>query len=496
MAHSVPKSKSPPTIRKAVEAGKGGVSSTTKTRGKSSVKREGNSAKNEKTASENIKSSQGIVIKELRPINPKVPYSRKFIQLDSRKSFVASQHSRLIKSFKKNVKGLFDREKEGLDFRETARLRTVTGNLKEINKKPAPELEISKPLAEVQNERKTKKTLLEEKRQNLEVQSKSIQKTGSSVGVRLEINKLIKKYPSDSNLVILSAILTTKDNYSTHRSITDRINSLYSALQQAGSAVINDYLTTYAVDILFDIYFFYLDVLRSKLKGDLKSANESDVESIRRDIRVLNILIDQKKLQKSISNVAQKLDGFSYPYVSLSPLSISKSYESPAEESDKKIGPGTVKLNKFLVKFYLNIFGQIPIFQPLAKKICEALPNLRDCRALIVNVNMDNAITHLNISKVNRARNVPKTINSVFGYGRQYFGKGDPQVNSATEARILLKTAQMVEEFSYISSNVEPTVIEYGYKCASAALPYYAEESEIVLRKISDIAAKQGMSFN
>ncbi|MCP4750879.1 MAG: hypothetical protein GY866_08300 [Proteobacteria bacterium] len=444
------------------------------------------------------RSLSGSPIRELRPIDPKIPFSRSFIHITSGGSGTGSHDQGLIRSLRKNVKGIFETVgSKDLDRKEIVRLRQGVGNLKDIGNqgetstdaKEAPDVEPSRP--------KTKKELLEERTKALGERSKNPRKSNSSVGIRIEIEKLKKKYPNEKILPIFSAVLTSKDGCSTLRSPKERINSLYAALQQAGEVVQNDFLTTYSVDTLFDVYFLYLDALNTKLMADLKAASQSDSESVRRDIRIMHILLEHKRLKKSIANIAQKLDGFGYPFESLSPAYVTQSYKATEAQNDERIGPGTVKLNKFLVRLYLSVFSQIPVFQPLAKKLSDALPNNRNCRALIASVNMENAITKFKISKANRALELNKMILTVFNYGKSFIGTNFTEtVTSSLEAKILLRIAQMVEEYSLVSSTVESDMIMYAYNCASIALHYFKEEAEVLIKKISNIAARQHISLN
>lgn len=259
----------------------------------------------------------------------------------------------------------------------------------------------------------------------------------------------------------------------------------------------NEYLTTYSVDVLCDIYFMYLEAIKPKLLERLKSTKASESHSIRRDIHLLNMLLEQKKLKKTVSNIAKKLDGFGYPYETMSPVHIAKSYQASAEESDKKVGPGTVKLNKFLIRIYLNVFSQIPAFMPIAKKMCDVLPSNRHCRALIANVNIENAIMNMKVAKLNKSLELPKMITTVFNYGKSFIGNNFAEtVTSPLEAKILIKIGQMVEEMALLSSKLDPDVITYAYNCATIALHYFRDEAEVLTRRISDIAARQRISLN
>lgn len=380
---------------------------------------------------------------------------------------------------------------------EIIRLRKAIGDLKSVADEMDPNKERAASEEEDPGRPMTKKELLEAKRKSLGDKSKSEKKKNPSVGMRIEIEKLKKSYPSDPNLAILSAILTAQDSTSVHRSASDRINSLRAALQSVGSIVMNEYMTTYSVDVLCDIYFLYLDALKPKMMERLKGIKASESHSVRRDIHLLNMLLEARRLKKTVSNIAKKLDGFGYPYETMSLIHIAKTFQASAEESDTKIGPGTVKLNKFLIRIYLNVFSQIPAMMPIAKKICDILPNNRHSRALIANVNIENAIINMKVAKLNKSMDLPKMITSVYNYGKSFIGNNFAEtVTSPLEAKILIKIAQMVEEMALLSSKLDPDVITYAYNCSTIALHYYRDEAEVLTRRINDIAARQRLTLN
>jgi len=441
----------------------------------------------------------GIVVANLKPINRRIPFNRTFIHVGSSHDGMTATDQGFLKSFTKNVKGLFEGVKtKGLEKEELVRLRLAVGSLKNAKEQIAEPDPGTENKVEENRGAKSKKELLEEKRKALDQQSKTAKKTGNTtVGMRIEIERLKKKFPDDPNLALMSAILTAKDTCSVHRPVKEQISSLYAALQEAGAVVFNDYLTTYSIDVLFDIYFLYLDTLKAKLLADLKSVKPSESDSLRRDIRVLNLLLDQKRQGKSIANVAKKLDGFGYPFESLSPIHVAKTFQSTNEEGDERIGPGTAKLNKFLIRIYLNVFSQIPAFQPLARKFCDVLPNNRQSRAMIANVNLENAVIKFKIAKLNKSMELHKMIMSIYNYGKSFIGTNFAEtVTSPLEAKMLLRIAQMVEEMGLISVAVDPAMVTYGYKCATVALHYHKEEAEALLIKISDVAARQRLSLN
>ena len=295
---------------------------------------------------------------------------------------------------------------------------------------------------------------------------------------------------------ILSAILTAKDSYSPHRSSKDRLASLYAALQDCAAIVIEHYLTTFSVDVTFDIYFLYLDVLNAKLKDDLKSARPSEIQPLRRDLHVLNVLLEQKRIRKSVSNIVSKFNGFGYPYISLSPIVISKSFKAESDASDEKIGPGTVRLNKFLIQFYLSVFAQIPSFQPLAKRIADSLPPKKESRSMITAVNLDNAIINYRIARANNASGLQGKIKAVYSYGKKYIGNRFAEMANPLDARILIKTAQMVEELAHLGGMLDEEMIVYGYNCASVAVPYLKKEATVLTRKISELADLQDIKLH
>lgn len=393
---------------------------------------------------------------------------------------------------------MFDGAKgRGLSKEEIIQLRKSVGDLKSIADEITNKAEGNDAQEEESNRPKSKKEMLEERRKTLGDKTKTEKKGNPGVGMRITIEKQKKNYPNDPNLTILSAILTSKDSTSVHRSANDRINSLYSALESTAAIVMNDYMTTYSVDVMCDIYFLYLEAVKPKLQDNLKSVKASESHSIRRDIHVLNMLLEQKRLKKTISNIAKKLDGFGYPYESMTPFHIAKTFQASNEEADNKIGPGTVKLNKFLLRIYLNVFSQIPAMMPIAKRICDVLPSNRHCRVLIANVNIENAAMNLKIAKLNRSNEVPKMISTVFNYGKSFIGNNFAEtVTSSLEAKILIKIAQMVEEMALLSPRLNPEVVTYAYNCATIALHFFKEEAEVLIRRISDIAARQRLELN
>jgi len=255
-------------------------------------------------------------------------------------------------------------------------------------------------------------------------------------------------------------------------------------------------IRNFHVDNLSHVTRSDLDVLNANLRDDLKTARSSEIEAVRRDIQVLNVLLEQKRLKKSVTNVVTKFNGFGYPFISLSPAVITKSYKVDADSLDEKIGPGTVKLNKFLVQFYLSVFAQIPVFQPLAKKIADSLPAKRDSKALITAVNLDNAITNYRISKASNVTGLKKKVLAIYGYGKKYIGNRFGEMTNPLDARILLKTAQMVDELSHLEKLLDTEMVEYGYNCASVALPFLKNEATLLTRKISELADRQNIKLH
>ena len=207
------------------------------------VKRKKANTKSDANRSQSINSGpSGLVVKELRPIDNKIPYKRSFFDLEGTGRGQGSQEQGLIKSFRKNVKGLFETSKSrGIEKNAIIKLRAATGDLKEIVKESESDDEQSSGPNDGADRPLSKKEMLESKRQNLKDQSKVEKKKDTSVGIRLEIEKLKKKYPSDPNPPLLSAILTAKDSYSPHRSAKDRLASLYVALQESGIIVTQQY---------------------------------------------------------------------------------------------------------------------------------------------------------------------------------------------------------------------------------------------------------------
>jgi hypothetical protein len=441
----------------------------------------------------------GIVITDLKPINRQIPFNRDFLQASTVNDGSTMLESGFFRSLTKNVKGLFEGDRpKGLEKKEIIRLRLTVGSLKNAKAEAQISDEITEEISSESNRPKTKKELLEEKHKALEEKSKTTNiKSGATVGIRIEIERLKKKYPAEPNLPLLSAVLTSKDACSIHRSLKERTGSLYFALQEAGSVVFNDYLTTYSIDVLFDIYFLYLETLKAKLLSDLRTSGSDDIDSIRRDLRVMNLLLDQKRLGRTIASIAKKLDGFGYPYESLSPIHVVRTYQSTSEDGDERIGPGTVKLNKFLVRIYLNTFSQIPAFHPLARKYCDVLPASRQSRAMIANVNVENAIIKFRIAKLNKSMELNRMIMSIYNYGKSYIGSNFAEtVTSPLEAKLLLRIAQMVDEIGHISTVVDPGMLVYGYRCATIALHYFKEEAEALLTTLSDLAAQQRVELN
>jgi len=152
--------------------------------------------KDDQTRSDNPEAS-GIVVKELRSIDSKIPYKRSFIHLDASGLKETARQKGLMKGFRKNVKGLFETSKiKGIDKNDVIKLRKATGDLKEITKQGESSEAQSEAVDGDSLRQKSKKELLEEKRKSLKHQSKSEKKKDGSVGIRLEIEKLKKKFPT------------------------------------------------------------------------------------------------------------------------------------------------------------------------------------------------------------------------------------------------------------------------------------------------------------
>ncbi|MBU3915122.1 hypothetical protein KKA14_06255, partial [bacterium] len=339
------------------------------------------------------KAPASIPLEGLDSISDCIPYSRTFIK--SRQSSRKKKDDKgggLMHNLKGMIGGMKSRE---MDIKDVLEMRVSIGNLKKTQIAPsAPSIAGATLSSEVPSrEQKTKRQLLEEKHKSLKAQSKLAKPDNTAIGLRIEIEKMKKKYPNDYNLIILSSIVTCRDGCLKHRTIEERVASLYSALQEAGEVVLNDYLTTFSIDTLLDIYFLYLTALKKQYVDNFKKISSAEqhisqvvVESTRRDIRIINALLDQKNLKKTIFNVTQKLNGFKYPFESMTPFTVAKSFNKDASNENEKTGPGTVKLNRFLIRIYLSVFAQIPFLQPLAKKLCDGLPDDQPSRVLIANV--------------------------------------------------------------------------------------------------------------
>ncbi len=444
---------------------------------------------------------QATSFDDLNPIDPQIPFNRQFLTTGLGISPENEKGGGLMGKFGTNVKGLIGTlRSQEMERDEIVRLRKMVGNLKKTKIEASAKPKESELTGEsLPQELKSKRDLLKEKRKKIKQKSKEKAeiKDKNLIGLRIEIEKLKKKFPADENLVVLDAVLTCRDGCLPHRSIDERVVSLSAALREAGNVVINKYLTTYSIDILFDIYFLYLEALSKLCMDRYRKVSTADtrpnpalVSSIKRDIRVLKILMDQQKLKKTISNIAQKLNGFGYPFVSMTPMFVAKSFSESAGNDNEKIGPGTYKLNKFLIKIYLSIFAQIPMFQPIASKFCDALPSDDyQSKVMIANVNMDNGYTQLKISKATNDPAIKKQTLSLYNYGSQFVKSTiKNNANSAAEGRIMLRTAEMAEEYGFLTDKVEPEILRFGYECASLALSFYKEEAEAIIRRLYEIA--------
>ncbi len=441
-----------------------------------------------------------VSFEDLDPIDRQIPFNRQFLRLKQVESGVDDKGAGLMGKLGSNMKGLISgfRGKE-MEREEVIQLRKTIGTLKET-KVSAGSAPTPPPVSTVDDPGgpKTKSQLLDEKRKKIQAKSKGDKKDRKDkniIGLRNELEKLKKKFPADYNLIILDAILTTRDGCLIHRTTEERVTTLTSALRDAASVTSKNYLTTFSVDVVFDIYFLYLEALKKLFVDRFKKISTASVrqdpvtvESARRDIRIINVLLEQKKLKKTVFNVAQKLNGFGYPYISMTPMDVAKSFGASDGNENEKIGPGTVKLNKFLIRIYLNVFAQIPMLQPVAQKICDALPDDHTCRVLIANVNLDNGYTQLKISKAAKDPAVLKQTLALFNYGKQFIKsimKDSP--NSAAEGRILLRAAEMAEEYGFVANKVEPDIIKHGYQFATLALPFYKDEAESIIRRLFEI---------
>jgi hypothetical protein len=447
------------------------------------------------------KAVQAASFDDLEPVDSQIPYNRQFLSANFGIKSNGQKGAGIMGKFGSNVKGLLGNlRSQGMEREDIIRLRKMVGSLKKTkveagSKSKGPELTAET----LPKELKTKRDLLKEKRKKIKQNSK--EKAGlkdkNLIGLRIELEKLKKKYPADENLVVLDAILTSRDGCLPHRSIEERVASLSAALRDAGNIVVNKYLTTFSIDTLFDIYFLYLEALNKlyvdrfrKVSAATIRANPVLVSSIKRDIKILKILMDQFKLKKTIANIAQKLNGFGYPFMSMTPMFVAKSFSDSGGNDNDKIGPGTYKLNKFLIRIYLSVFAQIPMFQSIASKFCDALPgDDYQSKIMIANVNMDNAYTQLKIAKATNDPAVQKQTLSLFSYGSQFVKSTiKNNANSAAEGRIMLRTAEMAEEYGFLTEKVEPEILKFGYECASMTLSFYKEEAEAIIRRLYEIA--------
>lgn len=445
------------------------------------------------TQTEAKKPATGSVTDDLDSIDKLIPYNRQFLKYNPADSDETVKSSGLMGKVGSNVKGFFGgfRPKE-LERPEVIRLRAQVGDLKNTKVAPIPVPEAS---VAVSSGSKTKRELLEEKRKTISDKAKE-GKNKEHIGLRIEMEKLKKKYPGDFNLVLLDAILISRDGCLPYRSLDERISSLSAALRETSQLVARHFLTTYSVDVLFDIYFLYLETLKKYLMDKMRKLTTSGktkksvaVRSVQRDIKVVNLLLNQDKLRKTISNVCQKLNGFGYPYVNLSSLDVSKTFEASDSEENDKIGPGTVKLNRFLVRIYVSVLAQIPMFQPIASRLCDALPNDYASKIIVANANMDNAYTQLRISRILSAPTIAKQTLALYLFGKHTINstlKG--QANSPAEARIFLRTAEMAEEYAFNHRSADPEMVKFGHSCATTALSFFQSEAESIIRRLYEIA--------
>lgn len=433
---------------------------------------------------------------DLNPIDDLVPYNRRFLNLAGEGPDKSGKTS-VFGKFGSAAKGLFNGSRTKLmDKEEMTTLRNKVGDLKNtkvVNHAPsnteAPAA-VATPVAQ-----KTKSQRLQESRQKISEKSKEPQKDKHLIGLRIEIERLKRQYPGDGNLTILDAILTSRDGCLIHRTNEERVASLAAALKEASFTVANKYLTTYAVETLFDIYFLYLESLKKyfaerlrKVSSD-KRNSQAAIESVRRDIRVLNLLLEQKKYQKTIISVGKKLHAFNHAYEPISALDIAKSFSNSGKGDNEKIGPGTVKSIKFMVKNYLNVFAQIPMLQPIARKLAASLPDDIESKLIKANMDMDNAYTQIKISKLGNDKTVAKQMFALFNYGKQIINSTiKDNAASAPEARILLRTGEMAEEFAFLNDKVEPEILKSGLRYATMAIGHYKNEAQAVIRRVHEIA--------
>ena len=434
---------------------------------------------------------------DLEVIDPLIPFNRRFLNISS-DSTNEDSNSGMFGKFglaAKSLMGGFRGKEVGRD--EIVKLRQMVGDLKDTKVTnyipPKAETLSSEP---VQVAQKSKRQRLKESHAKISSKSQEPPKDKQLIGLRIEIERLKKQFPADSNLVLLGAILTCRDGCLIHRTPKERVASLSSALREAGQVVANRYLTTYSIDTLFDIYFLYLESLKKLFAENLRKisnpelkANPIAIGSHRRDIQVVNILLEQKKLQKTISNLTQKLKGSEYPFIPISPMLVAKTFSPAASSESEKIGPGTVKLNKSLIRIYLNVLAQIPIFQPIAQNLSKSLPDDFNGKVTIANVNMDNAYTQLKISRVGKDKTTTRQISSLFNYGKQVINANMMNnINTPAEARIFLRTGEMAAEYAFLSDKIDAEALKFGYHCASMSLSHFAKEAEGVIRRLFEIA--------
>jgi len=445
------------------------------------------------------KTYQRLSTDDLFPIDKLIPHNRRFLGIGKDGTIDGEAKSRglvgkISSSVKGFISGLHGKEMERSDV---IKLRALIGNLKDTkvaaSAVSSPSLTLNTNASSCP---KSKKELLAQKRKNISQKSKSGKKKQDKIGLRIEIERLKKKYPNDGNLVILDAILTTRDSCLPHRSIEERVSSLSAVLKESGRLVAQNFLTTYSVDTLFDIYFLYLEALKKLFLERIRKYSEIGsrkskvaVKSFKRDAQILTILLNQIKIKKTVANVAKKLNGFGYPYETMSNMDVAKTFTAEKGSENEKLGPGTVKLNKFLIRIYLNVFSPIPIFQPISSRICEVLPSDYQSKVIIANVNMDNAYVQLKISKAIKADTIEKQSLALFQYGKLFVQSTiKKNANTPAEGRILLRTAEMAEEYSFMSKKTDPEILKFGHECATMSLSFFQPEAENIVRRIFELA--------
>lgn len=205
----------------------------------------------------------------------------------------------------------------------------------------------------------------------------SIQSPGNT---RVIVNKLIKKFPDNPTLLMLSAICTHGMLLNSSNK-SELLNGLKSATKDSAMSLLSNGISVYNCENFFKIYFTMLDRFkRTQIKSyDLVRQDprlEKYKKSLTASMKVTDMLLGEKTRSLAVlGHVKKKLKTTSY-YTTIISFNDILTAGRMVEQGEGKKMCGIAKASEVVAYVYaLSLaFSRMPILGSLVNKILELLP--------------------------------------------------------------------------------------------------------------------------